>query len=125
MKSPRCVVQRCNKPARVNDRCKTHAQRLADREFSLMIRDRDRRCMAGRMGGPWPVMACNGGLQCAHLISRRYMATRCTPENAVALCAAHHRWLDLHPEEKTEISRAFLGSDVYELLRLKALRRES
>jgi hypothetical protein len=125
VKSARCETQRCKKPARFDGLCKTHAQRKADREFSMEIRERDGRCMAGRMVGPWPEMMCNGGLQAAHLISRRYQATRHNPQNCVSLCAAHHRWLDLHPEEKTQICRGWLGIKDYEELRLIALGRSA
>jgi hypothetical protein len=121
MKSERCAALRCKKPAREDGLCRTHFARRADREFSLEIRERDGRCMAGRMGGRWPEMMCNGGLQAAHLISRRYQAPRHEPSNCVALCAAHHRWLDLHPEEKTDICRAWLGVTEYEVLRQLAL----
>lgn len=57
----------------------------ADTLFSTYIRTRDgwacRNC-----GSPYMV-------QCAHIVSRRYRATRWTPDNALALCQkCHLRW---------------------------------
>ena len=34
---------------------------------------------------------CSSQLQCAHLVSRRHRATRWEPDNAICLCALHHR----------------------------------
>lgn len=90
VKSPRCSRQRCSKPARVDKLCATHAKHEADRLFSLAIRERDGRCVR-----------CNGtfGLQCAHKISRRYLATRWKKANAVALCSKCHLWQTHNPLE--------------------------
>ena len=55
----------------------------ADRLFSLLIRTRD----------DWTCRACgkpNQAPQCAHIVSRRYRATRWLSINAVCLCAACH-----------------------------------
>ncbi len=46
---------------------------------------------------------CNGYLQCAHVVSRRYRATRWVKENAVALCAAHHLYWTHHPLEWMDV----------------------
>jgi hypothetical protein len=55
----------------------------ADRLFSLLIRTRD----------DWTCRACgkpNQAPQCAHIVSRRYRATRWLAVNAVCLCAGCH-----------------------------------
>ena len=121
MKSTPCARQRCKRPARVNGLCKPHLVMQEDTDFSLAIRLRDRECMASKMKGPWPVMHCKGVLQCAHLISRRYHLTRWYDRNAVGLCAAHHRWLDLHPAHKEIICEQWLGSEGYHALRMVAI----
>jgi hypothetical protein len=60
-------------------------RKLADRLFSQLIRDRDGNCCR-ECGSTYVV-------QCAHLVSRRYAATRHCLDNAVALCRAHHmKW---------------------------------
>ena len=60
---------------------RTALRNKADRLFSLAIRNRDGCCRA-----------CGGSyrLQCAHIVSRRYGATRWCVDNAVALCARCH-----------------------------------
>jgi hypothetical protein len=42
---------------------------------------------------------CMGPLQCAHIIGRRYHATRWDLENAVPLCLGHHTYFTDHPNE--------------------------
>ncbi len=60
-------------------------RRKADRLFSIFIRDRDGNCCR-ECGASFRV-------QCAHIISRRYDATRWSLDNAVTLCAKHHmKW---------------------------------
>ena len=57
----------------------------ADRLFSIFIRERDGNCCK-HCGSTFQV-------QCAHIISRRYSATRWAEDNAVALCKKHHmKW---------------------------------
>lgn len=54
----------------------------ADRLFSQAVRERD----------GWQCRACGSvqGIQCAHIVSRRYRATRWMMANAVALCKRCH-----------------------------------
>ena len=61
----------------------------ADRMFSRFIRDRDgNTCRAcGSILAP----------QCAHIVSRRYRATRWSPDNAVCLCAKDHLRFTFNP----------------------------
>lgn len=92
---PRCSVQRCTKIARIKGFCPSHALQEADRRFSLIVRSTGVCAAQGTLGG----VSCNGGLQCAHLISRRYRAVRWWEQNAVALCAAHHKFGTEHPLE--------------------------
>ena len=57
----------------------------ADALFSQYIRQRD----------GWACRACGSAVlpQCAHIVSRRYRATRWSAENAVTLCKRDHmRW---------------------------------
>jgi hypothetical protein len=69
--------------------------RQADVLFSKMIRERDGHCQAAG----WDVVKCNGRLQCCHVVSRRYKSVRVDPENAIAMCAAHHVYYTTHPIE--------------------------
>ena len=53
-----------------------------DRRFAVAVKERD----------GWACRACGSihSIQCAHLVSRRYHATRWSMSNAVALCARCH-----------------------------------
>lgn len=44
-------------------------------------------------------ITCSKQLQCAHIVSRRYNATRTDTRNAFSLCAAHHRFYTDHPRQ--------------------------
>lgn len=99
-RSPRCLTRGCDRIARIEGFCKTHAKRLADSKFSRRVRSSGRCHAASAAGWIGPTFDCKGPLQCAHLISRSYLNTRWDYDNARALCAAHHRWLDTHPVEK-------------------------
>jgi hypothetical protein len=59
-------------------------------------------------------------LQCAHIISRRYLATRWDPQNAVALCSSHHVFYTHRPLEWVDWANAN-GFVSYEELRYRAL----
>lgn len=67
----------------------------SDKLFSKFIRDRDGGCVAVGDAG----VTCAGYLQCAHIISRSYKSIRVDPDNAVALCAAHHTFWTHRPLE--------------------------
>lgn len=118
-KLPRCRIRGCERIARIADLCKTHAVREADRLFSIDVRTLAT-CAGLTRFWQGPKFPCAGALQCAHLISRRYRNTRWNPKNAVALCAAHHRWLDTNPLEKDVMMVEHLEMD-YEALRREAL----
>ncbi len=61
-------------------------------------------------------------LQCAHVISRRYSATRCMRENAFCLCWTCHRGFTDHPDEWMDFVDQKIGMAEY--LRLKHLALE-
>lgn len=105
-----CRLARCKRHAGPNGICKTHDTQRRDREFSLMIRDRDGGCM--RCG------SAEFG-QCAHVLSRSYRLTRWDPENAVRLCRDCHAWQTHHPLEGDEFFES-IGIDLH-ALRMRAL----
>jgi hypothetical protein len=87
-------------------------KRKATTLHSQVVRARGRceRCDAP----PWKQ------LQCAHIVSRRYAATR-TDENAAwCLCAACHRYLTENPFEHVLYATKTHGEDGYRALREKA-----
>ena len=87
-------------------------QKVADSLFAQYIRARDVFCQ--RCGG-------TEVLQCAHVISRRYAATRFAPLNAMLLCRSCHMWQTVNPLEGEDWFREQLGSEIFEELRRVAL----
>ena len=59
-------------------------------------------------------------LQCAHIISRRYSATRTDERNAVCLCAKCHIYYTHWPREFSKFITDRIGSELYEELKAKA-----
>jgi 5-methylcytosine-specific restriction endonuclease McrA len=60
-------------------------RRECDRIFALAVKERD----------GWACRACGTHMhpQCAHIVSRRYHATRWILVNAITLCRSHHlKW---------------------------------
>ena len=112
---PRCTVQRCKRIARIsNGMCKTHGEVLADTRMSLWIRNRaGNRCEAEG----WFGFDCKPPLVCAHGWGRGYHATRYTPENLLALCSAHHIFVDTHQAHKDSLWTAKIGAPRWQALR--------
>ena len=118
-KLPRCKTGRCDKRSEIQDLCITHAERKADRKFSLWVRARDKKCTAEGLFD----IECKGTLQAAHIIGRRRYAVRYDPLNVHALCAAHHYHIDQHGSEDAKYKWAVevLGSvETWEVLLLNA-----
>lgn len=59
-------------------------------------------------------------LQAAHIVPRRYSATRCDPLNSWALCAGCHLRTTEWASEHMALIEQTIGLDVYELLRQRA-----
>lgn len=64
--------------------------------------------------------AVNDTLQCAHIIGRRYAATRTDERNAWCLCAACHFRLGEHPDEHMEFVADTIGLDAFLELKRRA-----
>jgi hypothetical protein len=94
---------------------KQQATKKADKLFSERIRE-EAICWAKYETPP----ACNGNIQCCHVMSRRYRAIRWSEDNAVAMCAAHHLYYTLHPLEWEDLCRQSSFVD-WDALRRRAL----
>lgn len=88
------MKRRCDKMLWVDDFCKTHAVREADRVFGELIKAGEGCVANGDRFWVGPDFACSGYLSCAHLIPRNYRPVRWHLENAVPMCAGHHLWFD-------------------------------
>lgn len=64
----------------------------ADRIFSEVVRS-----VGYCEAEGWDDIKCSQQLQCMHIISRKFNATRCDTRNAFSGCAAHHRYFTDHP----------------------------
>lgn len=100
------VARRKRKPSRTSLRTK------ADTLFSLHIR-RDGVCV--RCGK-------TEGLQCAHIVSRRYLSTRWDDDNAVCLCAGCHIYMTHRPLEWDVWVTKRIGADAYAAIKRRALK---
>lgn len=82
------------------------AKKKADDLFSKIIRSR----------GYCEGCGSTKNLQTAHIISRRYSATRTNLDNAFCACAACHRYWTDHPVEFAVFVQAALGDSRYQAL---------
>lgn len=92
----------------------------ADKFFSQYIRARDGRCLAQASTNCTETVY----LQCAHLISRSYQATRVNPSNAVALCVSCHKLFSHRPIEWELWVRETFGDERWDSLVRQALTHE-
>jgi len=72
------------------------ALHLADAMFASQVR------AVGRCWATGYALPCEGYLECAHVISRRYKAIRWSFDNARCLCQAHHWYWTVRPQEWIE-----------------------
>ena len=82
--------------------------------FSLQVRARDGRCQNNECGA-------TVGLQCAHIVSRRYRSVRWSFDNAVALCMRCHVYFTHRPIEWGLWVEGRIGEDAYAVLRQRAV----
>lgn len=98
---------------------KRHATTL----HSRIIRSRWPNCLAAThdiVNTPCTTGGNSSALQCAHIISRRYSATRTDINNGWGLCAGHHRHIDNNPDLWYELVARTVGIGAVRQLRAKA-----
>jgi uncharacterized protein (DUF2237 family) len=93
--------------------CALHARKEADALFSRLIRARDGYCQERTCG-------LGVDLQCAHLVSRRYLAVRWDESNAVALCIYHHKAFTENPLGWDRWCAERLGAEEWDALKFRA-----
>jgi hypothetical protein len=74
-----------------------------------------------RMRGLCESCGSTENLQCAHIMSRSYNATRTDENNAFCLCARCHWFYTKAPIEFARFTFERIGEPAYDALRLKAL----
>jgi len=91
--------------------------RIADKEFSLFIRNRDnwicRRCLTTYPKG-------SQGLHNSHFWGRGRENTRFDPENCDALCFGCHQYFGSNPAEYNEWKLKQLGEKKFNNLKIRA-----
>lgn len=92
---------------------KTALKRKADKLFSEKVRSLGYCLWCNRRP---PVVQ----LQCAHIMSRRFLSTRWDFNNAMCLCAGCHRKGHDRPLEFAELVRQVKGQEAYDELIYKA-----
>ena len=85
------------------------AKAKADTLFSKAIRSVGR-CEAEG----WDDVKCSAQLQCMHIISRKFNATRCDFRNAFSGCAAHHRYFTDHPRQFSRFITSTWAQEYYD-----------
>lgn len=113
-----------NKGKRTSKRRKKRkaGMRACDIEFSRQVRALGRCEAAGWVDvATGHSLKCSEVLQCAHIVSRRYKATRWKHSNALCLCAAHHVYWTHRPLEWETFVLAKIGVAVYSYLKRFAL----
>ncbi len=101
---------------------KTQLKKKADTYFSKWIRRRDGVCQSTRLTGHGAAKCTRErNLQCAHIHSRDYSATRVDPENAIALCRSCHMFFTQRRLEwRAFINTLFDDDDYYERMGRRA-----
>jgi len=93
----------------------TSLKRKADRLFGIQVRARGQCEAAG-----FDDIDCNGGLQTAHIVRRRYLSVRWDLDNAACLCQAHHVYFTWHPLAEERFHTGYLGAEHFEALKKRA-----
>lgn len=101
---------------------KSYYKRKADGFFSKWIRNRDGICQATLVRDVGAQRCTRElSLQCAHIHSRDYSATRLDPDNAMALCKSCHMYFTNRPLEWKEFVDKLYGENYYDRLGIRAL----
>lgn len=123
-KAVTCSIRSCARRPSVLGLCKTHATQRADKLVGDYVKKRDGYCVVVVHGNRPDAMVTGnhaGAIQWAHLISRRYHATRWDPEASVTMCAGHHKFFTERPLEHEEWATFWLGPSAWLKLKRKAL----
>jgi hypothetical protein len=94
-----------------SQKSRTAARNKCDRLFSEVVRSRGHCVRCGSVQF----------LQCAHIVSRRYLGTRCDYLNALSLCRSCHVYFTHRPLEWEAWVSDFIGEDSYKAIKGRAM----
>lgn len=117
-RKPPKAIKRGSKPSRVRKTASGALRSKLDAEWAKTVK------ASGKCAEIFPAHFCIQPLTAAHIISRRYKATRHDPKNGLPLCFASHRFYTEHPEAWKAFLFQVIGEEEYERLRRKALKGE-
>lgn len=128
---PRRPIARTSKPARVRKTARGKARHAADLEWAKAIRESGP-CAAQRARLLWAEDSsegifiyehrmCFGQIEAAHILPRRYAATRTDRRNGLPLCHAAHSMFTRHPVAWALFVTNTIGKVAYGALKQKAL----
>lgn len=90
----------------------------ADTQFSLYIRNRDKRCMNPSCQSGYSRSAPVEVLQCSHYWGRAILISRYDPDNCFSLCdGCHKMWENTKQGRYTEVMIRWLGAKRFNALR--------
>lgn len=125
---PKKRIARKSRPAKVRRTARGKANHAADLKWAKAVLAKGP-CAA--IGGWWLNVGgtvcgmqhreCAGRIDPAHVMSRRFLATRHDPGNGLPLCRRAHDWFTAHPKVWTAWLIETMGEAKYEALRVKAL----
>ena len=125
-------LKRSSRPAKVRRTPAGLAKYAADRKWSAAVKAKGQ-CVAvgvsfkyynpdlGEIIVTHTAVQCQGFIDPAHVMSRRYQATRTDLSNGVPLCRNAHDWFTVRPKAWEAFCRKFLGDMLYETLKAKAI----
>ena len=130
-KAPKPIA-RGKRPARVRKTASGRAKHAADLAWAKAVRGSGPCAALGYeyhnlldpRGRPLPVAhhMCFSATTAAHIVSRRYAATRTEKRNGLPLCLRMHQWFTSHPLAWEAFVTQKIGAEAFAALKAKALR---
>lgn len=119
-------IQRRTRPSRVRKTAKAAAGRKADLAWAKAVRESGP-CAALGVEFSWEFLTivhvtekCNW-ITAAHIVSRRYVATRTDRRNGLPLCFNAHLFFTANPKAWEAFAIKKLGQKAYDRLKAKAM----
>lgn len=118
---PKRPIKRSSRPARVRKTASGKAKHAADLAWANAVRESGP-CAAILSGVSWfgHHSRCEGQIEAAHIVSRRYAGTRHDPQNGLPLCHGVHSFFTEHPRLWDAFVTQKIGADAYAQLKAKA-----
>jgi len=122
-------IARTSKPSRIRKTAKGKTKHAADLAWAKAIRESGPCAARGVLtlwnDGKGPVAyrhdICHGPIEAAHIVSRRYSATRTDLRNGLPLCHYVHAFFTSHPLAWDAFIAYKIGKTAYSTLKQKAL----